>query len=456
MGEIRRPGAFYRAFRYVWRKRTRSILLLLVFLLLFTLMMVGISVERGTEDAAKELRNTFAGYFKLENNAEYAGKKKAITDALVDEISALDGIKCTNRMGILYLYTRNLSLEAGRFTGEGDEKAALACFLGNTNSSLHEYFVLRSMELSEGRHVLADDYKKALISRTLADKNGIEVGDQISAVIEETGDTGRLYTWEVAGIFKINTEPPHHAMTAECDMLSNFIFTDSRSLMEIQTDMDPKNRSKYRAAAFFPEDPEQLDQLLAKVEKMKDYDSSSFQINVNNRAYEQASLPLRRLGGYTRIFLLVLALVSAVLLILILTMWMRDRRKETGIFLSVGIRKKSLFLQYLLEMAMIVLPAAVLSFPVSCLGAGFAGDSILNHIREEAVIQETEKEERYYDPYKIPEPSNAGEAPLPGPVVDADVFLSVLLYGIVTGGLAVSVSSAAVLCMKPGDILQSI
>ena len=55
-------------------------------------------------------------------------------------------------MDTLYLATSS-RLKPARFTAENDSKASLARFLGNTDSSLHEYFILDILSLEEGRHI---------------------------------------------------------------------------------------------------------------------------------------------------------------------------------------------------------------------------------------------------------------------------------------------------------------
>ena len=81
-----------RAFLYVTRKRSKSILLFMIYLALTTLVMSAVAVGNASEKAATELRHTLGGYFKLENNAEYSGKQQAITDSMTDRIAGIEVI----------------------------------------------------------------------------------------------------------------------------------------------------------------------------------------------------------------------------------------------------------------------------------------------------------------------------------------------------------------------------
>ena len=83
-------------------------------------------------------------------------------------------------MDTLYLATSS-RLKPARFTAENDSKASLARFLGNTDSSLHEYFILDILSLEEGRHIAPGDHRKAVVSREFAEMNGLELGDTVLA-----------------------------------------------------------------------------------------------------------------------------------------------------------------------------------------------------------------------------------------------------------------------------------
>ena len=66
-------------------------------------------------------------------------------------------------------------------------------------------------------------------------------------------------------------------------------------------------------------------------------------------------------------------LVSAGILTLILSMWIKQRRHETGILLAVGITKGRIVFQYIVEIFMIAVLAFGLSyFTSSLVSQGFS------------------------------------------------------------------------------------
>lgn len=438
-----------RAFLYVTRKRSKSILLFMIYLALTTLVMSAVAVGNASEKAATELRHTLGGYFKLENNAEYSGKQQAITDSMTDRIAGIEGIKASNRMNQEYLLMPGLTLEPGRFTAEGDEKAHLARFLGSTDSSLHEYFLLRSFELTEGRHIGPDDENKVLISKKFAQLNGLSLGDSISAEFymddEQANRMKKIYGWEVVGIFDINIALERNGMEAECDITDNFIFADLSSMMRVQTDQNAENAGKYRQVSFFADDPAQLATIIEHAYKLKNINWESLELNVNDMTYQKVVPPLERLRNDTNLFLLMIIGISVALLSLLLIMWMRERMHEIGIFLSAGIKKSSMIGQHIMEVLILLLFALAVAFPLARVISGYGGDLFLRNISREEVTVGKENEPSEMEPDAIISVS-----------IDMDEFLFASAYGISVSLIAVGLSSILIMRLKPKDILSAV
>lgn len=83
--------------------------------------------------------------------------RQQVDQTLIDKVMQAGGIGSYNAMCTYYLPLPELTLTPGRFTMEGDSKAQQARFLGNTDSSLHESFVLDILTLEEGRHIKPSD-----------------------------------------------------------------------------------------------------------------------------------------------------------------------------------------------------------------------------------------------------------------------------------------------------------
>ena len=196
------------ALLFLLRKKSKSVILLVILTVIATLVLICISIGSASDIAAQNLRETMGGYFKIEANLERE-TIQPVDDALVQKVMDSGGIKAYNGLSISYMLTDGLELVPGRFTAEGDYKAHLACFLSNTDTSLNEYFVLRSLSLKEGRHITPGDKNKALISDVLAQRNGLTIGDKFSSAIDSTDfpdeqkNAVKSITYEIVGIYQM-------------------------------------------------------------------------------------------------------------------------------------------------------------------------------------------------------------------------------------------------------------
>lgn len=368
---------FRRALLYLARKKQRTILLFFILVVVITLVLLCLTAGHGVDIAAERLRETMVGYFKVRTNTEQ-GYSEVVTDDLVLAAEGVENIKASNGLDIVYMYADDLELSPGRFSASGEKDAKLARFLGNTDSSLNEYFVLENFTLSQGRHIGPEDEGKAVISETLAAGNGLSIGDTFTAT-PETGSDAKAHTFQIVGIFQVNTGQEGDGFTAECDIQANFIFTDTASVRAIYGARTGRNINFYNSGIlFFVRDPRLLGQTIEELQKEEAYSDEAYKVIVNNQAYQTIARPLERMNSMITVIILILLMISAIILALVLFLWSRDRVRETGILLASGIRKIEIFGQHLTENLLV----AILAFLVSlCLGAAASNqmNDLLSH-----------------------------------------------------------------------------
>jgi hypothetical protein len=223
---------FRRAALFLIRKKSRTVTMLLILTIIASLVLTCLSIGRAADIAAAGLRASLGGYFKI--MPDYEGGSVGFTDdKLVRDVIRGGGIRAFNGMDIQYLMTDGLPLTPGRFTSQGDPKAHMARFLANTDSSLHEYFYLRSFRLAEGRQITPDDRFAAVISDVLAADNACRSAIRSGFLLPEdacrrTGKIRTQFDYTVVGITKYPRRGTSSGR-AECDIQENFIFTDAAS-----------------------------------------------------------------------------------------------------------------------------------------------------------------------------------------------------------------------------------
>ena len=458
-------SAVKRAWLYLRRKMGRTVILLAVLAVLSVLVLLCISVGNAADTALQNLRKTMGGYFRVSTDYEKGGEQQ-VDEEMVKKILEVEGIKAWNGLDTTYLLVEDAYLKPGRFTGEGDYRASLARFFSCSDTSLHEYFFLHSFSLAEGRHITPEDSGKALISRELADLNGLAVGDTFSAgqdltsAPEEVRESASAFELEIVGIYEIDVPQVQSSDSAECDMAENFIFTDTDYIRRVKGEFREEPVDFYSSgAAFFVENPKEQSAVVAEVLQIPGYDWEGFELVQNNKNYEDSAGPLERMAGLITAMILAILLIGVVLVTLVLFLWMRDRVHEIGVFLSLGIRKRGILGQHLLENLLTAAAAFLAAWCISAAAAGqlehFVGDAVSVNIAEEA---ENGEAGRRAQELLYPDPVESRQ-------VDAQELVKVRIgtrelaevagAGVLLILVSTGVASGLVLRMKPKEIFSN-
>ena len=442
-----------RAVLYLLRKRNRSVILWLILFVITTLMLTCITIGQGADGAMQRLFQAMGGYFKIETD-DKPGLNKYVDDEFVNHILDSYEIREFNGMDTVYFMTRDMDLLPGRFTQEQDEKAKLARIMGNTDTGLNEYFILQSLLLSEGRHITAEDSYKALISQELAEENGLSVGDTVSLSYYDENAGRDWQAFEIVGIFQIKSrQNTYTSNTAECDMVENFIFVDTQSVRDMIGWTLEREIDSYRSGAlFFVDQPQALERIVSDLAEQSERGMEGYQVVKNNKQYQESRLPLERLKSLTTLIIAIIILLGFIIVSLILLLWMRERVHETGIYLSVGIRKASILMQHMMENLIL----AFLAFVLSCILVAGTMPRL-----EKAVLA-------------VMDEGAWSQADESGPLTERDMAqaemesdieitmelnpVTILQIGILELGvviLATGISSVTILKMKPKNILST-
>ncbi|HCC34937.1 MAG TPA: hypothetical protein DEQ02_04615 [Ruminococcaceae bacterium] len=109
------------------------------------------------------------------------------------------------------------------------------------------------------------------------------------------------------------------------------------------------------------------------------------------KAFDQIAAPMKSIQSIANIVLIGAAAAAIIILTLLVTLFLRDRRHEIGIYLSLGERKLKIVSQILLEVAAIAMVGIVLSLFSGNLVSGGISKTMLNN---EIVARAEEQEEQ--------------------------------------------------------------
>ena len=377
---------FKRALKYCWRQRLRSLLLLLTFTLLSTTVLIAISSEKAVEQGTKQIKETVGASVRIEldtnNQANYGSAEDFgngasgytyngdfITEKIVDKISKLENVIGYNAKSSEGYWGVPKSFSP--FPAMVTEGLATP-YQAVLNSSLDTRFLNGTYKLEEGRHIKADDSYVALISKELADKNNLSVGDNIEFITETDVDITDT-TFKIIGIFS-GTEGMSKSAITPSDIPANLGYIDMNSLSELY------DSEGYDFLDVYTHTPEEAKELMETIKNLPEVKGKTFTFNLNSEDFDLVSTPLSSFGSMVDTTVLVITLIGVFIVILLLVLWTRGRKKEIGILLAVGRSKAEIIGQFLTENIVVTFLSMIVS---ACLSITFA-DKIGAYIIQKA------------------------------------------------------------------------
>lgn len=447
-----------RAWLYIIRKKGKSILLFIILLVMATFVLTALALGNASNAAQMELRKSLGGsfligfdytennpYLKVENvdGGTLVYSTQQISPELVEQVRSINGVNYCSATTESLAVLPSLDLFAGNIPIE-EEFRNSSKILGTWKSEELSRFTSGQLTLTEGRHIMPGDKNKGLISKDLADKNGLKIGDVIQ--------TDKGVEIEIVGLFVPKEIEGINDQVTTYDKIQNLIISDLAT--RIANENSPATQG-FNELTVSVDDPQNMENIITKVKEIKGVDWKGFAIMVDNEGYENAAFSLQQLSELVSTILIVVLIVSVVILSLILTLWSRTRVHETGILLSLGIRKLSILGQYIAEVLIIAVLAFSLSYFSSNAIAGQMG-TILQPEQSAANVQVEE------DGISAGSRGEAGtdmgtqEIEMPQLQVTVQIqdmgVLFLIGLGIVT--VSAGISSISVMRLKPREILS--
>lgn len=381
---------FNRALKYCWRQRLRSFLLLLTFTLLSTTVLIAISSEKAVEQGTKQIKETVGASVRIEldtnNQANYGSAEDFgngasgytyngdfITEKIVDEISKLENVIGYNAKSSEGYWGVPKSFSP--FPAMVTEGLATP-YQAVLNSSLDTRFLNGTYKLEEGRHIKADDSYVALISKELADKNNLSVGDNIEFITETDIDITDT-TFKIIGIFS-GTEGMSKSAITPSDIPANLGYIDMNSLSELY------DSEGYDFLDVYTHTPEEAKELMETIKNLPEVKGKTFTFNLNSEDFDLVSTPLSSFGSMVDTTVFVLTIIGVLIVVLLLLLWTRGRKKEIGILLAVGRSKVEIVGQFLTENILITFLSIIVSAGLSITFADKIGAYIIQKAGESA------------------------------------------------------------------------
>lgn len=237
--------------------------------------------------------------------------------------------------------------------------------------------------------ILSEDY-------TYNDGSKIEIGDKITIryqnYIEKFEDEDyqyemlnqKDYSFEVIGKYKINTMAINSIWSNINYKYSYIPFSTLLNIKE-QIIIDDEYKTgesnnkiyAYDNIIFQLDSPENLDDFKNEYLKLTNtYKNLDYEILTSADGYYEIKNILDNLNQISILFMIISGGISIIISTLIVYLYLKNRKHEVAILLSIGEKKKNIFIQYICE----ILLVGILGLSFSTYSTKIVGNQMFNHV----------------------------------------------------------------------------
>ncbi|NCB33382.1 MAG: ABC transporter permease [Erysipelotrichia bacterium] len=431
-----------RAWRYITRTKVKSLLLILTFFVIGNLVILGLGISEAAQNAKVLTRKSMRAIVSYELDTDsfykyadglsssdemqqaYANRPKVEEDE-VSKLANDSRVKA---------YNFNVSMNGtsdgfdnvplGNETTDDNGNVISAMGYTSTNIKVTAGSSLRTIELTEGTiSVVSGNYYTqanidnedavCLITKELADLNGLSVGDDISINLldkdsmknaETQGiDSAKMkLNLTICGIYTTKADVDRNAddykwMSASDSPkntilmpMSTYITWGKQAFAEQYklyysglSDMTSytaenliNDNTTPSSAIYLLNDPLEVDQFVSDhTGELSQY----MWLNADNATFKKLARPLDTLNFFSSIIVWIVVVNAIIIITLVTALSMKTREYEIGVLLSMGTSKMKIVTQMFLELIMIAIVGFSLAVASGSVIAGKVGDLVLSY-----------------------------------------------------------------------------
>lgn len=425
-----------RAFLYCFRQKVKTLILFLVLAIISTFLLTGLAIRDASEGATEDARTAIGGKLFLEIDPTnqydtsqdgygmtYTYNGNYITPEILDAISKVNGVVDYNSDNPRGFWGAGVDFEYLpaafdlSYTPYGESSAYTAALSSEKSSD----FESGKYSLVDGRHITPEDKFVVMISKELADYNKLSVGDIMTMYCLDSDSNVKL---EIIGIFDGTEGTSGNGGFSVSDIPANCGYVDYTTMFE----NFGRKIDGYTQIDIYVEDPVSIQNVYDKVKNLSELRGKSLKLSIDTDEYEVVQAPLETLQSLVNTIIVIIVVVSSLALTLLLTLWIRGRKKEIGVYLSIGKSKTGIIGQFFLETVTVAIVAFATAVFFGGLIAGKASEFLVSRVTTGAATLNVE--------------------------ISAAYLLPLYLIGIAIIAASVALASWTVFRLKPRDILS--
>ena len=243
-------------------------------------------------------------------------------------------------------------------------------------------FTSGTYKITDGEMISNFEDFECVINSELAKLNEIDVGDTIKLKNSTTKET---YEFTVVGIYEDNSEQENTQSMYSKSV--NTIITGSEVVSKLVLDDDTLVTNI--TPAFIIKDEESIDKFSAELQEkgLNEY----YTLTTNLEEITSATKSIENVSKFAITFLIITLIISAVVLLIVNMINIRERKYEIGVFRTVGLSKFKLTMQFLAELLMV----SLVSFSIGAVIGSVSAKSVGNYLLQSEITEtENSKEEQ--------------------------------------------------------------
>lgn len=341
-----------RAVRYLMRKKAKTIILFLVLLITESMILCTGTILRASEESISALKEKT----KSKIVAEIVNEKDLITESDLRKIKSLEQVKEVNREAKIKVYPSGFQVLSNSQSTEPENHQVQ--LISYDDLELDSAFADEQVRLIEG--TLPEKDNGVVVNQFLAAQNQWEIGDTITFQT----NSGMSMQAIISGYYLSGTERNQAKEMSAVYRIENTIYGKPELITQIQ------DISGYESVSVYLKDPESMEAVGQSITGIL---GDKAELTKSDTLFQQMKQPLEQAIRIVQLMQYLTIGTGMIVVTLLLCMWMRSRKKEVAVYISLGERKASIFMQMMLE--------SLLVFVASTLFAVVAGNFLAKWLK---------------------------------------------------------------------------
>ena len=345
------------AIAYITRKRNRTLIIFIILTIVLSCLYSCLTIMKSSNEIEKALYES--------SNSSISITKKDGKYFNVNQFKDIEKLKEIEEKIIQYDGLAKLK-DAKVVSGEqrinredlSDEFKNVVSLEATNNTKRNILFSSGVFTMKEGKNIEENDKNSIIVHEEFAKQNNLKLGDEVELElldIEKSGKT-KSHKFKIIGTFTGKKQETYTGLSS--DFSENMVFVDYSTSQEILNKSE--NNKIANKILLYSSSAESTDLALNKLKELK-IDESKYFVEKDLNAFEESLEAVSGIKHIIKIMTYSIMLGGMVVLSLVLILWLRERIYEIGIFLSIGISKIQIIMQFIFELIFISIPSIISS-----------------------------------------------------------------------------------------------